>query len=71
MRKELTYQIIKQNSAQNSNITTNPTKHIPNTAQGNRVPNNHIQDVQNSAQNTNVTTNLKKTTIKTVRKELP
>ena len=44
----------------NSNITTNPTKHIPNTAQGTRLSNNHTEDIQNSAQNTNVTTNLKK-----------
>ena len=44
----------------NSNITTNPTKHIPNTAQDTRVPKSHSEDIQNSAQDTNVTTNLKK-----------
>ena len=57
MRKELTYQIVKQNSensAQGTNVPNSLTELKEKTAQSTNVTNNLRQLKENSAQDTNV-----------------
>ena len=57
MRKEVTYEKIKQKTCKKvpNTVATNHTNHIQNSVQGTKVPNNHTEHIKNTAQGINVT----------------